>query len=230
MKDILKYIVPYFLLIIVIFISNRLEIDRELILPTSMAILAVYYLRIDNPHKTFLNLFSILLILSFAAGLAPQYGYSLMTAKVLAAITVLVYILRFLKREEKLWIDYLKVVCILLGSILLYLFPKAFPPSIFVFASIYFLDRFIIRQQMKKTTQIIIFSMLALVSITFVIYGQIKANDAMMNAEAAKSAQEEAMQMADMARQQAEDAAAHAFRNEAKLTELRAELVDCKGK
>jgi hypothetical protein len=237
MKDILKYIVPYFLLIIVIFLSSKVEgFNSNVILPLSVAISTVYYLRIDNPHKTYLNLLTVSLVLCFVAGLTPPFGLSPLILKVCIAITALIYLLRFMKREEKLWIDYLKVIIVLTGASVLIIIPDSLPAITIAFGFTYILDRFIIRRQMKKTTQIILFSFLALVCITFVIYGQIKANDAIMSAENAKAAQEEAMQMADMARQQAQDAAAEAIRQQAMamehaalLSKAKEELANCKG-
>jgi hypothetical protein len=231
MKDILKYIVPYFLLIIVIILGGLFDFEfNKEALSLSILLFALYYLRIDNPHKSFLNLLTVSLILCFVAGFTPSFGLSPLILKVFIAITALVYLLRFMKREEKLWIDYLKVISVLTGASLLIIITESLPAITTAFGFIYILDRLIIRRQMKKITQIIVFTFLALVCVTFVIYGQIKSNEAMMSASAARDAQEEAMQVADMARQQAEDAAAQARRTEAEVLVLKEQLLECQSK
>lgn len=230
MKDILKYIVPYFLLIIVIYISSIAEIDQFLIATPSIAILSLYYLRIDNPHKSSLNLFSASIILCFAMSFASYLGWDPILFKASCALSALIYLYRFLKRDEKIWIDYVKVIGILVGTVLINLVPASLPAITLLYGFTYILDRFIIRRQMKKTVQIILFSLMALVCVTFVIYGQIKANEAYKNAAMAKAAQEEAMNAADKARQQAQDAAAEAIRQQAIAEGIKAELQECKEK
>ncbi len=230
MKDIVKYIVPYILLIIVIAIVriSLLEFSSPIIALSFLTVI-IYYLRLDNPHKTFLNLFSLSLILCFIAGLTPSFGWSPLISKVFIAITALVYLLRFMKREEKLWIDNLKVIFVLTGASALLIIPESLPAITAAFGFIYILDRFIIRRQMKKTTQIIVFSFLALVCITFVIYGQIKANEAVKSQKMAVEAQMEAEQIMNMAKQQAQDAAAEAMRQSAMAAQIQEELAECKG-
>jgi hypothetical protein len=231
MKDILKYIVPYFLLIIVIILTGLFDFEfNKEALSLSILLFALYYFRIDNPHKSFLNLLTVSLILCFVAGFTPSFGLSPLILKVFIAITALVYLLRFMKREEKLWIDYLKVIVVLTGASVIIIVPKSLPTVTTAFGFIYILDRLIIRRQMKKTTQIIVFTFLALICISFVIFGQIKANEARMVAEYAESAQEEAMQAADMARQQAQEAAAQARKAEAHALDLAELLKECRSK
>lgn len=230
MKYIIKYVVPYILLIIVIAIARifLLEFSEPIIALSFLAII-IYYFRLDNPHKAYLNLFSISLVLCFLAGISPILGGSPIILKVCIALSALIYLLRFLKREEKLWIDYLKVIIVLIGASLINIIPEALPPLSAVLGFTYILDRFIIRRQMKKTTQIIVFTFFALVCVTFVIYGQIKASEAVKCHEMAIEAQMEAEQVMNKARQQAEDAAAEAIRQSALVAQIQKELAQCKG-
>lgn len=83
---------------------------------------------------------------------------------------------------------------------------------------------------MKKATKIIVLSLLAFVFISFVFYGQIKANEAQKNEKIAIKAQMEATKAAEMARHQAEDAAAQARMAEARTLSLAEQLQECQSK
>ncbi|MFK7953531.1 MAG: hypothetical protein AB8B73_11840, partial [Ekhidna sp.] len=76
---------------------------------------------------------------------------------------------------------------------------------------------------MKKAIKIILSIFLILIFISFVIFGQIKAREASKNAEEARLAQEEAIELTNMARQQAQDAAAQARMAEAHALHLAAQ-------
>lgn len=235
MKDILKYIVPYFLLIIVIFLVKWLSLETEnIIIYGSIGLFLTHYIRIDNPHPTLLHPLSLSVFAYFFIwGITDYLGWSPTILNIILCLVVVLYFLRFLKREDKLWIDYLKVGALGAVIIAIFTFNKATPSLLFFLGFIYLLDRLIIRRQMKKTTQIIIFSALALVCISFVIFGQIKASDAERSKMMAELAQKEALnqvRQATAATAEARIAEARAMQQAALTAELQAELEKCKHK
>ncbi|MEP1095541.1 MAG: hypothetical protein ABJG78_10545 [Cyclobacteriaceae bacterium] len=224
MKEFLRYVVPYLLLIVVIFVLRASEVNFAWGLPLTFSICALYFFHLDNPYKKHLTSISILFILwiivfhlTLAFNLSSRYANSLFT------LLTVVYIFRFSLREDKLIVDYLKIFTLVALGIAFVEKPEFVPLVLPTVAFSYLLDRLIIRRKMSKTLQIIAFSLMGLASITFMVYGFIKAKEAEQHLVVAEEAQA-------TAEEQAANAARH-FQSQAELVaDLQKELAQCKAK
>ncbi|WP_370086271.1 hypothetical protein [Ekhidna sp.] len=234
MRDILKYALPWIVLIAVSFLFNFLGWDfGNGGVGLLIAVGAIYYFNLDNPHPAFkkatiITLFVWLISLQLRRELAEIGNWLPALA---AASFVFVYFQRFRAREDKHWVDYLKLIGVI-GLLPATYFEADLTGLIASFlAFIYLLDRLIIRRQMNKTAQIITFCTMGLICITFLVFSFIKASEAEKQRAMAEIAQQEAMQRKDEAirlQQIAEEAAAEARMQAAMANQIRTELEACK--
>lgn len=232
MKDALKYGLPWVLFTALLILSQKIFSDNvsDMLMVTLFGLLVIYYFRLDNPHTPW----SKQTVIAFALWLISiqlrneYYGtIANWVPALMAALLVFVYFQRFQTREEKHWVDYLKLVGVIALLPATYFESPLTALIATLLAFIYLLDRLIIRKQMNKTTQIITFCLLGLISISFLIYSFIKADEA----EKARMEAEIEKQEVERLRDQAEELQAKAERaaEEAMLQAARAEqaLADC---
>ena len=234
MRDILKYGLPWLLLIAISFLFNFLDWDfggRGVGL--LVGVIAVYYFNLDNPHPAFkkatiITLFAWLISLQLRREFVEVGNWLPALA---AASFVFVYFQRFRAREDKHWIDYLKLIGVI-GLLPATYFEAGLTGLIAAFlAFIYLLDRLIIRRQMNKTAQIITFCVMGFICLTFLIFAFVKASEAEKQRASAEAAQHEAMQRKDEAirlQQMAEEAAAEARMQASMAIQMKAELEECR--
>ncbi|MEQ9404017.1 MAG: hypothetical protein RIM99_10550 [Cyclobacteriaceae bacterium] len=230
MKEFIKYVLPYFILAAFAFILARQNIDASYLIP-AFPLLAIYYFIIDNPYKKHQIIITILFIAWIIALILRLEGIAGdQLPNVIILLLAIIYGLRFFSREEKLAVDYLKLLGVLVYAVVTIIRFESGSFVIPFLLFIYLLDRLIIRRKMSKTLQIILFSFMGLVMITFILYGQIKSAEADMareqavaNFNMAKAAQEEAESQAQKARKMVQQA-------ESQLIKLKAELTECQSK
>ncbi|MEP5612878.1 MAG: hypothetical protein ABJP45_11540 [Cyclobacteriaceae bacterium] len=224
MKEFFRYVVPYLLLITVILVGQAARVNFSWLTPMAFSLYALYLFHLDNPYKKHSTSISILFVLWVVVFvLSEAFTLSSIYAKITFTLLVLIYAIRFSLREDKLIVDYLKMFTLLALGIAFSAKPEFVPFVIPTVAFSYLLDRLIIRRKMSKTLQIIAFSLMGLVSITFVIYGFIKATEAERNLVIAAKAQATAEEQAANAARQ--------FQSQTELVaDLQRELTECKTK
>lgn len=218
MKDILKYGLPWIIFIALVVVGRNLlstEPNGWMFL-LLFGLLVIYYFLLDNPEKSWSKP-TVVAFVFWLISLQVRREYhehigSWLPA-LMAALLVFIYFQRFKSREDKHWVDYLKMIGVMALLPATY-FESVLSTLIAAFlAFIYLLDRLIIRRQMNKTTQIITFSLMGLICISFLIYSFIKADEAEKAHEIARIAQKEAekqrneaMRMQVIAEESAEEA------------------------
>ncbi|SNT29261.1 hypothetical protein SAMN05421640_3235 [Ekhidna lutea] len=230
MKEIIRYIVPYlgFLTIRIVLGELGIKVGQTGLL-ILIGLISVYYFILDNPYKPFKKSVIILFIgFLIVLGFSKTYGLGTWLPAILSGALALVYFNRFKSRPDKHWVDYLKVIGVF--SIIPALY---FDVAVIVFpflASIFLLDRLIIRPVMNKTTQIIIYCIISLVCITLLLFAYIKANDAEKRAYEARELQMQVIELQDQVdalKTKAEEAVAEALRQ----SDLAAQAIeDCETK
>lgn len=234
MRDILKYGLPWVLLIIASYLFNFLGWDLgDRSVGLLIGLVAGFYFNLDNPHPAFkkatiITLLVWLISLQLRRELAEIGNWLPALA---AASFVFVYFQRFRAREDKHWVDFLKLIGVI-GLLPATYFEADLTGLIASFlAFIYLLDRLIIRRQMNKTAQIVTFCIMGLICITFLVFSFIKASEAEKQRAMAEIAQQEAMKRKDEAirlQQIAEEAAAEAMMQAAMANQMKAELEECR--
>ena len=234
MKDALKYGLPWILFTAFLILSQKIFSDHvsDMLMVTLFGLLAIYYFLLDNPHAPW----SKQTVIAFALWLISIHlrneFYDTIGSwlpALMAALLAFVYFQRFQTREEKHWVDYLKLAGVIALLPATYFESPLTALIATLLAFIYLLDRLIIRIQMNKTTQIITFCLLGLICISFIIYSFIKADEA----EKARLEAEMQRQEVERLRDQAEELQAKAEQaaEEAMLQAARAEqaLAECEG-
>ncbi len=187
-------------------------------------ILASYYFYIDNPHEPFKKAISAgIFIWIFATALNQEVIRGSLIVSLSAGILGYLYFLRFKAKEIKNLLDSIKLACVLA------LVPATYIPGVPIFLSailiyIFLLDRLIINNNMKKTTQIIVFSVMCLICLTFLVYSFIKADEADKSRIEAENQFSERIRVekeSDALRKMALEAASEAKRQEAMALEQR---------
>ncbi|MEQ8629644.1 hypothetical protein [Ekhidna sp.] len=233
MKDALKYGLPWVLFTALLILSQKIFSDNvnDMLMVTLFGLLVIYYFLLDNFHV----LWSKQTVIAFALWLISiqlrneYYGtIANWVPALMAALLVFVYFQRFQTREEKHWVDYLKLVGVIALLPATYFESPLTALIATLLAFIYLLDRLIIRKQMNKTTQIITFCLLGLISISFLIYSFIKADEAekaRMEAEAQRNEVVRLMKKSEALQKEAEAAASEARKQAALAAKA---LEDCK--
>lgn len=220
MKDALKYGLPWIIFTALLIFSQKL-LDggtSDSLAIVLFGLLVIYYFLLDNPHtawtKQTVIAFALWLI---SIHLREEYNETIgsWVPALMAATLSFIYFQRFQAREDKHWVDYIKLAGVIALLPATY-FESPFTVLIATFlAFIYLLDRLIIRRQMNKTTQIITFCIMGLICVSFLIYSFIKADEAekaMIEAETQRAIAQEQMQRAEEMQAKAEEAAAEARR------------------
>ncbi|MEP1033330.1 hypothetical protein [Ekhidna sp.] len=241
MKDFIRYGLPLIFLILVSLINNVLELGlSDYLFPIVIGVIVAYYFNLDNLHLPYIKHVTIALLIWWLSFQAKTVFYPFIDTWLLAltaAIFSYVYFQRFKARNEKHWIDYLKLtgVIILVPSTYLdtLIAPVITPLACLFLTLIFLFDRLIIRRNMNKTTQIITFSIMVLVCLSFLIYSFIKADEANKARVMAEEQRLEAVRLQEMAvelQMRAQEAAAEAKRQEAISLELKDALELCKSR
>ncbi|WP_420318614.1 hypothetical protein [Ekhidna sp.] len=234
MKDLTKYGLPWLILCLILILSNTYDWNlggRGVGL--LIGLVSVYYFNLNNPHKAYrlaviLSLLVWLIAIQIRAEYYAEIGSWL--PALAAAVLAFIYFQRYQSREDKHWVDILK-----LAGVIALLPATYFESELTVFivtylAFIYLLDRFIIRRQMNKTTQIVTFCLMGLISLSFMIFSFIKADEAEKEKIRAEIAQKQAIEermRADSEAEKAMEAAAEA-RRQAELAAMT--LEECMSK
>ena len=149
-----------------------------------------------------------------------------------AGTLAFLYFLRFKARENKHVVDYLKLAGIFMLVPATYI-AVAIPFICTFLAFIFLLDRLIIRNTMNKTTQIIVFSLMALFCLSFLVYAFIKADEAKEADKARVEADEqrlEAEKLKDEAEKLQEMALSEAANAQKQARLAEQALADCQSK
>ena len=228
MKDLTKYGLPWLILCLILILSNTYDWNLGgrgggLLI----GLVSVYYFNLNNPHKAYrlaviLSLLVWLITIQIRAEYYAEIGSWL--PALAAAVLAFIYFQRYQSR------DILK-----LAGVIALLPATYFESELTVFivtylAFIYLLDRFIIRRQMNKTTQIVTFCLMGLISLSFMIFSFIKADEAEKEKIRAEFAQKQAIEerlRADSEAEKAMEAAAEA-RRQAELAAIT--LEECMSK
>ncbi|WP_424961258.1 hypothetical protein [Ekhidna sp.] len=234
MKDIFKYGVPWLLFTVLIILIQKIFSDNvsNLLLVILLGLVVIYYFLLDNPHtfwsKQTVVAFALWLI---TIHLRNEYYETIGSwlPALMAAVLAFIYFQRFQSREDQHWVDYLKLVGVIALLPATYFESPLTALIATLLAFIYLLDRLIIRRQMNKTTQIITFCFLGLISISFLIYSFIKADEA----EKARMEAEMQRQEVEKLREQAMELQAIAEASAAEAREQAAlaaqALAECEG-
>lgn len=231
MKDILKYGLPWVIIALVAVGRNLLSTEPNgWMFPLLFGVLVIYYFLLDNPEKSW----SKPTVIAFAfwlISLQVRREYHELIGSwlpaLMAALLVFIYFQRFKSREDKHWVDYLKMIGVLA------LLPATYFETILTsliatfLAFIYLLDRLIIRRQMNKSTQIITFCIMGLLCVSLLIYSFIKADEAEKARIEAEMQRQEVEKLRDRAvelQAMAEEAAAQASAQAALAAQA---LADC---
>ncbi|WP_425391151.1 hypothetical protein [Ekhidna sp.] len=232
MKDVIKYGLPWILLCAIIITLNQLGLNQGgRLIGLMIAILAIFYFNIDNPHKAYKNGLNISLIawvvtLQLRQIFKPELGNWL--PALAAAVLAFIYFQRFQARTDKHWVDALKLIGVLALLPATYFEPALTGIITTLLAFIYLLDRLIIRRQMNKTTQIITFCVMGLICLSFMIFAFIKADEAEKQRLKALAAQEEAERLRDEAVQIQQKAQLEAAQQASIAASIMEELQACK--
>ncbi len=198
MRDLIKYGTSLVIVIVATPLASFIGLVGTTLL---YGFVALFLFNLDNPHPSFKKHVSAALVLWIVFFQLRKEYYTTVdywVPAIAAAILAFIYFQRFKAREDKHWVDYLKLIGITTlvpATYLDSLLASITTPFICFFLCLTFLlDRLIIRRHMNKTTQIITFSIMALICLSFMIYAFIKADEAQKQKLSTEIARKEAVE------------------------------------